>query len=101
MHLEVIDLLAASDRSESVAQCQLAGGSGEFRKGMSEELALLESEAAPTAVGIADHAHGVRDQDQALGVAQDLAGEITLTLQFGLRLAETADVQDQSAVLLN
>src|SRR3981081_4269580 len=68
---------------------------------MSEELGQFESETAPPPIGITDDAHGVGYQDQALGVTQDLAGEIPLALQFGLGMAKTADVQEQPAVLLN
>ncbi len=55
---------------------------------MTENLRLLKAETAPAAIRIADHAFGVGDQNQALGMAQNLAGEITFFLQFGLRLVQ-------------
>ena len=47
---------------------------------MSQQLALFKAESTPAPVGIADHPVGIGDQNQALGVAQNLAGEIALAL---------------------
>ena len=66
---------------------------------MPQDLVLLKAETAPAPVGITDHAVGVGDQNQALGMTEDLAGEITLFLQLGLRLVEAGDIEHQAAVL--
>src|SRR5450631_768657 len=66
---------------------------------MRENLVLLKTEAAPAPVGITDDAFGVGDQNQALGMAEDLAGKITLFLKLGLGLAEAGDIEHEAAVL--
>src|SRR5208282_2291376 len=66
---------------------------------MSEDLVLLKTETAPAPVGITDHAFGISDQNQTLGMAENLAGEITLFLQLGLRLVEAGDIEHEAAVL--
>src|ERR1035438_8673153 len=66
---------------------------------MPDDLALLKAKAAPAAVGITDHAFGIGDQNQALGMTENFAGEIPLFLQLGLRLAEDADIEHEAAVL--
>src|SRR5690348_5384490 len=66
---------------------------------MRQELGLLKAEAAPAPIGITDDPIDVSDQNQALGMTEDFAGEITLFLQLGLRLAQAGDVEHEAAVL--
>src|ERR1039457_4833396 len=66
---------------------------------MPDDLALLKAKAAPAAVGITDHAFGIGDQNQALGMTENFAGEITLLLQLGLRLAKARDIEHEAAIL--
>ena len=94
-------MLATGDRSQRIAQWGLTCGSGQLGKRTSQEVALFEAESGPASIGIADDALGIGDQDQALGVTQDLAGEVALALQLSLGMPETADVQQQPAVLEN
>ena len=67
---------------------------------MTQDLVLLKTEAAPAPVGITDHSFRVGDQNQALGVTEDFAGEIPLFLELGLRLAEAGDAPGRSALRL-
>ena len=98
-HVEVIDLLSAGHGRQSVAERGAAGGDTQVGQGMTDDLVLLKAETAPAPVGITDDSVGVGDQDQALGVTQDFAGEIALFLQLGLRLVEAGDIQHEPAVL--
>ena len=74
-------------------------GLRKIRERMAHDLALLESQAAPAAIGITDNAFCVGDQDQALRMAQDLAGKVALFLQLRLRLPQSGDIEHQTAVL--
>ena len=98
-HIEVIHLLPASHGGQRVTQRRAARRSTQIGQRMSENLGLLKTQSAPAPVGITDHAIGIGHQNQALGVTQNLAGEIALFLQFGLRLVKTCDIEHQAAVL--
>ena len=50
-------------------------------------------------VCIADQAGSIGDQDEALGVAENLAGEIALAVQFRLVGAQAGDVEHEAANL--
>ena len=62
-------------------------------------MGLLIAHVIPAPVGVTDQTGGVGHQDQALGIVQDLAGEIALALQFGLKGLQAADIQHDAAVL--
>ena len=53
----------------------------------------------PAAIAIADQPGGIHDQDETLGVIQDLAGKITFALQFRLKILQPRDIEHQAAVL--
>ncbi len=97
--IKVIDLLAAGHGCQCFAKRGAARGGAQVRQGMPQNLVLLKAETAPAPVGITDHAVDVGDQNQALGMAKDFAGEITLFLQLGLRLVEAGDIEHEAAVL--
>ncbi len=65
----------------------------------SQQLLLFVAHVLPAPVGIADQSGGVGHQDQALGVVQNLSGEIPLPLQFRLEGLQPADIEHQAAVL--
>src|SRR5580700_9379855 len=60
---------------------------------------VLERGFMPAAVGIADKAGGVSHQNEALSVAENLAGEIALPMQFRLIGVHAGNVQHQPADL--
>src|ERR1700687_983048 len=97
--IEVIDLLATGHGCQRFAECGAARRGTQLGKRMPQNLALLKAETAPAPIGITDHAFGVGDQNQALVMTEDFAGEITLFLQLGLRLAEAGNIEDEAAVL--
>ena len=88
--IEVIDLLAGLHGGEGFAERGAARGSAQVGQAMPQDLVLLKAESAPAPVGVIDDAVGVGEQNQALGMAKDFAGEIALFLEIGLRLAEAA-----------
>src|SRR4029077_19468918 len=97
--IEVIDLLAAGHGCQRFTERGAARGGAQVGKGMPQDLVLLKAKTAPAPVGITDYAVDVSYQNQALGMAEDLAGEITLLLQLGLRLVEAGDIEDEAAVV--
>ena len=97
--IEVIDLLAAGHGGQRFAERGAPRGGAQVGQGMPEDLVLLKAKTAPAPVGITDHAVDVSHQNQALGMAEDFAGEITLFLQLGLRLVEAGDIEQEAAVL--
>ena len=66
---------------------------------MSQQVPLLKSRVVPPAIGVADQTSGVCHQNQALRIAQNLAGKITLPVQFGLIGTQTGHIEHQSAHL--
>src|SRR5271156_2241936 len=66
---------------------------------MSQEFALLETSFVPAAVRVTDQKSRIRDQDQALGVAENLAGKIALSVQFRLVSVQAGDIEHQAANL--
>ena len=84
---------SASARGRTIA------GSSQLQQGSAQQFALLEAGFVPAAVGIADQAGGVGDQDEALGVAENLAGEVALALQFRLIGVKAGDIEHQAANL--
>src|ERR1035437_5345500 len=97
--IEVIDLLAARHGGQRFPERRAARRGTQLGKGMPQNLALLKGETAPAPVGITDQPVGVGDQNQALGMTKNFAGEITLLLQLGLRLAEAANIEYEAAIL--
>ena len=53
----------------------------------------------PTAIGITHQACGIGNQNKALRIIQNLAGEIALSLKLRLIGLQAADVEHESAVL--
>ena len=77
-----------------------AGGGNQFHQRAAQQLRLLIASClVPAPVGVADQTGGVGHQNQALGVVEDLAGEIALALQFGLEVLEVGDVEHEAAAL--
>src|SRR5208337_481460 len=97
--IEVIDLLPAGHGGQRFAQRGAACRSAEIGQGVRQDLVLLKAETAPAPVGITDDAIGVGDQNQALGMVEDFAGEIALFLQLGLRISEAGDIEHEATVL--
>src|ERR1019366_4440966 len=97
--IEVIDLLATGHGCQRFAECGAARRGAQVGQGMGQDLVLLKTQTAPAPIGITDHAFGVGDQNHALGMTEDFAGEITLFLQLGLRLAEAGNIEYEAAVL--
>src|SRR5208282_5201308 len=93
------DLLAAGHGGQRFPERGAARWSAHPGKRKPQNLVLLKAETAPAPVGITDHPVGVGDQNQALGMTEDFAGEIALFLQLGLRLAEAGDIEHEAAVL--
>ena len=60
---------------------------------------MIESRIVPALVGVADQPGGIRYQDEALGIVENLAGEITLAVQFRLVGAQAGDVEHEAANL--
>ena len=60
---------------------------------------MLVSQNLPAAIGVTDQTGCVGDQNQALSVAENFSGEITLTLQFSFESFKAADVEHQAAIL--
>src|SRR6202012_1982270 len=92
-------LLSARDLGQCLPQCLAPSCSAKIREIMTQQLRLLKSEPTPAPVGITDDSRRIRHQNQALGVAENLAGEIAFLLQLGLRPAPAGDVQHQSALV--
>ena len=64
-------------------------------------MALLIAHIEPAAIGVADEARSIDDENQTLSVIENLAGEVTLSLQLRLESSDSADVENQAAVLNN
>ena len=99
LKLKIIDLAAGQHRRVRFSQAVAFRGRDQSFQRTSEHLLLLVAHNPPAAIGIADQACGVRDQNQALRVVQDFAGEIAFPLQLGLIGLQVGDVQHQAAVL--
>ena len=66
---------------------------------LAENRLLFVAHYLPAPVGVADQPRRVCDQNQALRVVQDFAGEVPLSLQLGLVGFQAADVKHQAAIL--
>ena len=73
----------------------------ELFQGPPQQLLLLVAHVVPAPVGVTDQPGGIRDQDQALRVVQNLAGEVALALQLRLEVLQPADIEHQTAELRN
>ena len=79
--LKVVHLLAAKGGGERIVHGRAAGGGNQFHQRAAQQLlSLIASRFVPAAVGITDQTGSIGHQDQALGIVQDLAGEIALAL---------------------
>ena len=98
--LQVIYLLSCQGRFQSGGQGTATGWRYQFGERLAQDLLRVVSTAfIPAAVGICDLAGGISNQNDALGIVDDLGVEITLALQVGLRVLQFRNVQDQATKL--
>ncbi len=99
LQFQIVDLLAVQRALQRIGQRADKARRGQFQQRTPQQFALFESRVVPAAVGVADQACGVGDQNQALRVAENLAGEIALAVQFRLVGAQAGHIEHQSANL--
>src|SRR2546430_8673395 len=101
LDLKVIYLTTGKHRRIRVAKCFCAGCRDQRLKWLAENACLFVSHDLPAAVRITHQARSIGNQDKALGVAQNIAGEIALSLQLRLIGLQATDVEHQAAILRN
>ena len=80
LQIEIVYLLARDSVVEGVAEYLTPGWGHQIHQRAFPQLLLFVTGVVPAAVGITDEPSGIRDQNQALCVVQNLTGEISLTL---------------------
>ena len=101
LDVQIVDLIPRHGCIESVFENLAARRRDQILKRFPEQLPLLITHVIPTPVAIAHQAGGINHQDQALGIVENLAGEVAFTLQFRLKRLETGYIEHQTAVLQN
>ncbi len=99
LQFQIIHLSAAHSGLECIRQRTDVAGSSQFQEGTAKEFAMFEPGFEPAPIGVADESGSIGDQDEALRVAKNLAGEIALAVQFRLICVNPGDVEHQSANL--
>src|SRR5882762_817556 len=97
--VEVVDLVSGERGVQRIDEDPATGGRNQIGQRATHQFPLLVAGVVPAAVRVADQASGIDHQDQALGIVQDLLGEIAGALQFGLVTLQPGDVEHQSAIL--
>src|SRR6266700_1251952 len=98
--LQVVRLHAVQTRFKCLGENLLVGRRDDSIQAVSHQFVLLKSSGLITAlVRIADQAGGVRHHDHSLGVVQDLAGKVALTLELCLEVLDLGDIQEYAAIL--
>ena len=101
MQIEIVHLFAFARGTQCVVQLLAAGLGNQLLERQSEQIPLLVSHIKPAPVGVANHAGRVYNQNQTLRVIENFAGEIALSLQFRLESFDSADIENEAAVLNN
>src|SRR4051794_34855944 len=101
LDLKVIYLTAGEHRRIRVAKSFCAGRRDQRLKWLAKNARLFVSHDLPAAVRITHQSRSIGNQNKALGVAQNVAGEITLSLQLRLIGLQATDVEHQAPVLRN
>ena len=99
LQFKVIHLASGQRCAEGLGQNGAPRRRHQMFQWQSQQLLLFVAHVLPAPVRVADQSGGVGHQDQALGVVQNLAGEVALALQLRLEVFQPADIQHQAAEL--
>ena len=99
LHFQIIDLSPAQNGRQRFGERARESGRGQLEQRPAQKFALFKASFVPAAIGIADKAGGVGDQNQALCVAENFAGEVALALQFGLIGMQAGNIEHETANL--